>query len=201
MKKKSFTLVELLVVIAIIAILISMLMPAISRAREKARRVSCVNRLSQTLLSMALYETEHQPYFFYAASIASDSATSLYPDYATDYETMVCPSTRNVVTEDAHLRGNDRKGRIGMSGAHSYEIFGFFDTGPYARERKKSTNLDAPSETVLILDGDDTGVNNYPDPTNNHKEDGWNWGFSDGHVSWIHALETEAALDASFNNP
>ena len=57
--KKSFTLIELLVVIAIIAILAAMLLPALAKARSKARSISCVSNLKQTALAFQMYSGDN----------------------------------------------------------------------------------------------------------------------------------------------
>ena len=62
-RKPGFTLVELLVVIGIIAVLVSLLLPSLNRARESARRAKCLSNIRQISQAFVMYTNEHGGWF------------------------------------------------------------------------------------------------------------------------------------------
>jgi prepilin-type N-terminal cleavage/methylation domain-containing protein/prepilin-type processing-associated H-X9-DG protein len=201
--RAAFTLIELLVVIAIIAILAALLLPALSQAKESARKAACLNNLRQLVLAVQMYADESDDKFpnVWEASVGNgnDSGAdgwmfflsfgaptrfdptrgSLYR-YAENAKVFECPS-------DHALSGDSYALNARLSKATA--TVGF-------HEGISSSAVAAPAATFLLLEeaapqtvNADSTNDSYHDPRNDHvtgrHRRGADFAFCDGHVSYL----------------
>ena len=181
-RHRAFTLVELLVVIGIIALLVGILLPAVSAARERSKRTACLSNLRQLAAASIMYADSFKGHY------PNSNPHATPADYIQTNQVLTflaraflggnagvfhCPSDRDPVPDRIETAAYV----LPNSARVSYDFYSVYwqpEYGPIMGRLK--------SEAPLVWDLD--GGNPNPNPEENHGTQGGNVAFADGHAEW-----------------
>ena len=192
----GFTLFELLAVIATIGILAAILLPALARSREAARRASCLANMAQLGMVLKMYAEEHDRNLPWSGGGGNaDCLLALRGDYVTDEKIFFCPSDTNVTDGEfierewsTRLNGdgegrNDDDARPSLR--QSYDYFGAYTKAPLRYPHPSMPMPAVPLMWDITIVPNSSKPASYSDGSFNHVPSGGNVVMMDGSVSFV----------------